>query len=71
VNGAREGTVTAFDDARGLGEVTDDGGATFPFHCTQVADGSRTIAIGAHVTFEVVAGHLGRWEAVTLVAARR
>ena len=33
------------------------------FHCTAVADGSRTIAVGAPVVYQVVAGHLGRWEA--------
>jgi cold shock CspA family protein len=69
VNGAHEGTVTAFDDARGLGEVTTDDGVTFPFHCTRIVDGSRTIAVGARVAFEVAPGHLGRWEAVALTDA--
>jgi cold shock CspA family protein len=57
------GTVSAFDDPRGLGEVTAEDGATFPFHCTAIADGSRTIQVGAAVTFELAAGPMGRWEA--------
>lgn len=57
------GTVTAFDDDRGLGTVTGEDATAYPFHCTAVADGTRTIAVGAEVTFDVVAGHLGRWEA--------
>ncbi len=60
------GTVTAFDEHRGLGEVEADGGATFLFHCTQIADGSRSIATGTAVAFDVVAGHRGRWEAAAL-----
>lgn len=62
------GTVTAFDDPRGLGEVTADDGTAYPFHCTQIADGTRTIVEGAAVTFDVVAGRLGRWEAARLTA---
>jgi cold shock CspA family protein len=37
-----------------------------PFHCTSIADGSRTIAVGQHVRFTVVPGRLGRWEATRL-----
>jgi cold shock CspA family protein len=60
------GTVDAFDDARGVGSVRAADGREFFFHCTEIADGSRTIAVGTSVTFEVVAGHLGRWEASKL-----
>ena len=63
------GRVTAFDDPRGLGEVTADDGTTYPFHCTAIADGTRTIAEGATVHFEVVAGRMGRWEAARLASA--
>ena len=63
------GVVTEFDDAAGLGAVTANEGTTFPFHCTQIADGSRTIAVGTPVTFEVVPWHLGRYEAVALSPA--
>ena len=57
------GKVTAFDEGRGRGVVTADGGATYEFHATRIADGSRRIAIGAAVEFEVVPALLGRWEA--------
>ena len=53
-----------FDIERGFGTVSPDGGgAALFFHCTAIADGSRLIDPGARVEFQVVAGHLGRWEA--------
>lgn len=55
--------MTAFDEPRGLGEITGEDGATYPFHCTGIADGSRTIDEGAEVRFDVIPGRLGRWEA--------
>jgi cold shock CspA family protein len=61
----QSGTVTEFDDDAGLGVVAGDGGP-YPFHCTAIADGTRTIPAGTPVTFEVVAGHLGRWEAADI-----
>jgi cold shock CspA family protein len=60
------GTVERFDAASGLGEIVGDDGTRYPFHSTVIADGSRTIEIGATVEFEVVAGHLGRWEAAAV-----
>lgn len=63
------GRVTTFDERRGIGEVTGDDGTVYPFHCTVIADGSRTIAVGTTVDFERVAGHLGRWEAASIVRA--
>jgi cold shock CspA family protein len=62
-----QGTVTDFDEARGYGTVTGDDGRALFFHCTRIADGSRTIAVGTAVTYEVVPGHLGRWEAAGLI----
>ena len=62
------GVVVAFDEAKGYGTVRGDGdGAEHFFHCTAIADGTRTIALGAAVSFEVAAGRLGRWEATNLV----
>lgn len=61
--GSRTGSVTRFDDHRGLGVITADDGTEFPFHCTGIADGTRTIAVDASVRFDVVAGRVGRWEA--------
>ena len=48
----RTGTVTAFDSHRGLGEVAGPDGSS-PFHCVSIADGSRNIAVGQKVEFEV------------------
>ncbi len=59
------GTVVAFDEHAGLGEVDGDG-ARFGFHCTQVADGSRSVPVGATVSFELRAGRGGRWEAADI-----
>ncbi|HVM53517.1 MAG TPA: cold shock domain-containing protein [Acidimicrobiales bacterium] len=60
------GTVVAWDERGGYGLVRCDDGAEHFFHCTAIADGSRTIEEGARVTFEVVPGRLGRWEATDL-----
>ena len=58
-----QGTVTSIDEHRGWGEVTASDGAVYPFHCTVISDGSRTIEVGTAVEFDVRPGHLGRWEA--------
>jgi len=63
------GTVTAFDEHRGLGELTADDGGTYPFHCTAITDGTRTITVGTVVEFAIVPGHLGRWEAAAVEPA--
>jgi CspA family cold shock protein len=63
-----EGRVATFDDERGLGTVVTDDGRFLPFHCTAIADGTRTIAVGTRVALSVVAGHLGRWEATGLTS---
>ena len=59
------GTVTSFDDHRGYGVIVADGRELF-FHCTQLVDGSRTIAVGAPVCFSLVPGLRGRWEAADI-----
>ena len=64
--GAAAGEVVAFDDHAGHGRVAVDGGEELFFHCAQIADGSRTIEVGARVAVEVVPGHRGRWEAADL-----
>jgi cold shock CspA family protein len=66
----RQGAVTKFDPGVGLGVVRGDDGREYPFHCTQIADGSRTIDVAACVEFDVVAGRLGRWEAASIRPAR-
>ncbi|MGH9092448.1 MAG: cold shock domain-containing protein [Acidimicrobiales bacterium] len=62
------GTVAGFDEARGLGTVATDAGRELPFHCTAIADGTRTIEVGTRVVFRTAPGHLGRVEACGLVA---
>ncbi len=57
-----EGRVTGFDGERGLGEVTTADGTTYPFHCVEIADGTRDIDVGTEVAFELMA-KLGRDEA--------
>jgi cold shock CspA family protein len=66
------GTVIEFDEDGGYGTVREhaaDGGPGTErfFHCTAIADGSRTIEVGAAVRFDVVAGLRGVYEARRLV----
>lgn len=67
--GTTTGVVESFDDPRGLGVVVGTGGHRFGFHCTAIADGTRTIDVGAAVTFRVRPGRSGRWEAADIAAA--
>ena len=60
------GRVASFDDHVGRGEVEARGGLHFPFHCTAIADGTRTIEVGASVAYSVRPGLLGRFEAAGL-----
>jgi cold shock CspA family protein len=55
--------VVEFDEHVGLGAVEGEDGTRLAFHCVAIADGSRRIDVGAAVTYEVVPGHLGRYEA--------
>ena len=66
------GTVVAFDEHAGLGTIQSEDSLEFLFHCTRLVDGSRRIEVGVEVRFEVVAGHLGKWEAagIETVAVR-
>jgi cold shock CspA family protein len=59
------GTVTAFDGHKGWGTITDRTGTEWFFHCTQIADGTRTIAPGTPVRFGLLA-RLGRHEATAV-----
>jgi len=67
--GPKRGEVVDFDERVGWGRVRAEDGREYPFHCTAIADGSRTIAVGTVVDYRVVAGHLGRWEAADLRGA--
>ena len=60
------GRVASFDDFVGRGEIEARGGMHFPFHCTAIADGTRTIAPDTAVKFRLVPGPLGALEAVAV-----
>ncbi len=61
----RTGVVVAFDSHVGLGELESADATRYPFHCIAIADGSRTIEVGARVSFDLLA-KLGRWEASSI-----
>jgi cold shock CspA family protein len=58
------GWIESFDERRGDGRVMTEDGEGLYFHCVDIADGTRTIGVGARVTAERAVGHLGRDEAV-------
>ncbi len=59
--------MVEFDDHAGFGVIEAGGsggaGRRFWFHCTSIEDGSRHAEPGRTVTFRVIPGHHGRWEA--------
>jgi cold shock CspA family protein len=65
--GPHHGRVASFDPIRGLGAVEDDDGASYGFHATAIADGSRRIEAGTTVVFTVTPGHRGLYEARSLL----
>ena len=65
VNGRIDGTVVRFDVQSGLGEVAGGDGTSYPFHCIEIADGSRDIAVGTGVDFALLP-KLGRYEAADI-----
>ena len=60
------GRVVDYDDHKGYGFVQGDDGRRLFFHCTSIADGSRTIPLGAEVTYEVVTDPRGKPEAASI-----
>jgi len=59
--------VATFDDPMGVGQLDLGDGRVVPFHCTAIADGSRTIVAGTPVAFSLVTAHHGRVEATAIV----
>ncbi len=57
------GRVAQFDEPRGIGVVETTDGRQYPFHCTAITDGSRSVAEATTVVLTVRAGRLGRLEA--------
>ena len=64
------GRVASFDDATGWGEIAADGGTEYPFHCTAIADGTRSVEAGTRVSFWLAPGHRGVWEAAGVTPQR-
>ncbi len=70
----RHGVVSAFDRSAGYGTIAEHPliagvdssvgptGEWF-FHCSEIADGSRSMEPITEVTFRLVPGHMGRLEA--------
>ena len=48
------GTVREFDEATGLGVISAADDGAFPFHCIEIADGTRTIDAGQAVRFRLL-----------------
>ena len=61
----RRGTVSTFDESAGLGVIAGADGVDHPFHCIEIADGSRSIQVGVEVGFDLLA-KFGRWEAANI-----
>jgi hypothetical protein len=56
-----EGVVVDFDDVRGDGTLRANE-ELFYFHCVAIADGSRTISVGARARGRRCVGYRGRDE---------
>ncbi len=65
------GTVVDFDVQVGIGTVEVDAQTAlrYRFHCTQIADGTRSVEVGARVGFVAVAAHGGVFEAAGIAPA--
>lgn len=59
------GIVEAFDVETGLGSISTADGSVHEFHCIEIADGTRNIVVGTHVSFDLLA-KLGRYEAANI-----
>jgi cold shock CspA family protein len=64
------GTVYAFSSELGLGQILATDERRFGFHATQLADGTRTIEVGASVAFDLAPGRGGLYEAVRVTRIR-
>jgi hypothetical protein len=47
----RRGVVVSFDAFAGLGDIRDEEGTVWPFHCVSLVDGTRQIDVGIQVEF--------------------
>jgi cold shock CspA family protein len=65
-----EGVVDEFDEHVGLGTVLTVAGDRYGFHCTQIVGGTRTIPVGVRVSFVIIPGRGGKWEAGDVKTSR-
>ena len=65
------GVVVDFDESVGLGRVRTSDGVELGFHCVEITDGSRRIAVGAEVVFRRGTGRAGADEAYELEVLSR
>jgi cold shock protein len=63
---ALRGRVAEYDDHKGYGYLDVEGGGRLFFHCTAIADGSRTIPEGVDVEYEAVTDPRGKPEAAAV-----
>jgi cold shock CspA family protein len=56
------GTIEAFDAARGVGVFRSVDDSELSFHCVDIADGTRTIAVGAKARAQRSVGRRGHDE---------
>lgn len=61
----QRGRVMSFDADLGLGTVESATGAVHTFHCIEIIDGTRNIAVGSDVSFRLLA-KFGRYEAADI-----
>lgn len=64
--GPARGVVAEFDVEVGLGTIVDAEDVGWLFHCTAIADGTRTIEVGTEVVFDRTWGGPGSWEATAV-----
>ncbi len=62
------GRVVDYDEHKGYGFVETADGSRLFFHCTAIADGSRTIPPGVDVDYEPVTDPRGKPEAAAVRA---
>lgn len=60
------GVVESFDEAFGTGVIRSDAEERLAFHCIEIADGTRTIAVGTPVRATRSVGRRGHDEATAI-----
>lgn len=56
------GTIASFDEARGVGVFRSVDDVELSFHCVDISDGTRTIAVGAKARARRSVGRRGHDE---------